>query len=160
MTIVLQRVDERLIHGQVVVGWGARLHPSRYVVVDDDLAASDWEQELYLLALEGEAQAVFTTTAEAAEQLELWRSDDQRTVLLTRTLETMRRLAELGSMAGTEVNLGGIHDAPGRVEVAPYLFMSLSERRDVEALTEAGVHVSGRDLPDARRIGLAALLPR
>ena len=44
--IVLFRVDERLIHGQVVIGWGHELRPERYVVVDDDLAESPWEQEL------------------------------------------------------------------------------------------------------------------
>ena len=51
MAIVLFRVDERLIHGQVVVGWGTRLHPNRIVVVDDDLAVSPWEQDLYTLGL-------------------------------------------------------------------------------------------------------------
>ena len=36
MPITLLRIDERLIHGQVVVGWGERLHMDRIVVVDDD----------------------------------------------------------------------------------------------------------------------------
>jgi PTS system mannose-specific IIB component/fructoselysine and glucoselysine-specific PTS system IIB component len=44
MSIVLFRVDERLIHGQVVVGWGAELHPDRIIVVDDEIAHSQWEQ--------------------------------------------------------------------------------------------------------------------
>ena len=51
MTVVLYRIDERLIHGQVVIGWGTQLHPDSYLVVDDALAASDWEQELYVLGL-------------------------------------------------------------------------------------------------------------
>ena len=44
MAVLLYRVDERLIHGQGVVGWGTRLHPNRIVVVDDELALSEWEQ--------------------------------------------------------------------------------------------------------------------
>ena len=51
MAIVLYRVDERLIHGQVVLGWGRELRPGRYVVVDDALAESEWEQELYRLSV-------------------------------------------------------------------------------------------------------------
>ena len=47
MPIVLFRVDERLIHGQVVVGWGSKLRPDRFLVVDAALATSEWEQELY-----------------------------------------------------------------------------------------------------------------
>ena len=38
MPVVLCRVDERLIHGQVVIGWGHELRPDRYVVVDDEIA--------------------------------------------------------------------------------------------------------------------------
>jgi mannose/fructose/N-acetylgalactosamine-specific phosphotransferase system component IIB len=51
MPIVLFRVDERLIHGQVVVGWGGPLHADRIVVVDDAIAGSPWEQELYCLGV-------------------------------------------------------------------------------------------------------------
>ena len=38
MTVVLFRVDERLIHGQVVVAWGRRLETESLVVVSDELA--------------------------------------------------------------------------------------------------------------------------
>jgi hypothetical protein len=47
VSIVLFRVDERLVHGQVTVGWGMRLRPALYVTVDDALAGGDWEQELW-----------------------------------------------------------------------------------------------------------------
>ena len=51
MTLVLFRIDERLLHGQVIVGWGMRLGIDYYVVVDDDLAASEWEREIYSAGL-------------------------------------------------------------------------------------------------------------
>ena len=57
MSIALYRVDERLIHGQVVVAWGNLLHPERIVVVDDALADSTWEQELYTLGLPADRDA-------------------------------------------------------------------------------------------------------
>jgi mannose/fructose/N-acetylgalactosamine-specific phosphotransferase system component IIB len=64
MPIVLHRVDERLIHGQVVVGWGAQLHAARIVVVDDDIAASEWEQDLYCLGLPPEIAPEFVSVVE------------------------------------------------------------------------------------------------
>ena len=45
MPIVLLRVDERLIHGQVVVGWGGPLHADHLVVVDDDIAGSPDDED-------------------------------------------------------------------------------------------------------------------
>ncbi len=44
MSVVLYRVDDRLIHGQVVVGWGQRLGVGFIVLVDDGVQANDWEQ--------------------------------------------------------------------------------------------------------------------
>src|SRR6185436_7703367 len=46
MSWILVRVDDRLIHGQVVIAWGGRMHPARIWVADDAIAASDWEREL------------------------------------------------------------------------------------------------------------------
>jgi mannose/fructose/N-acetylgalactosamine-specific phosphotransferase system component IIB len=44
MAIVLFRVDDRLTHGQVVVGWGRPLGINRIVLVDEQVAGSAWEQ--------------------------------------------------------------------------------------------------------------------
>ena len=159
MAILLFRVDDRLIHGQVVLGWGSRLHPTHYLVVDDDLAVSDWEQELYRLSLAGEAHADFVTVAELLGALSDWTEAAERTVLLTRDLETMLRLAEGGALAGQELNLGGIHHAPGRDAVRSYLHLDEADRDRLRRLTALGVTVSGRDLPDSPRVGLTALLP-
>lgn len=158
MAIVLFRVDERLIHGQVVVGWGNHLHPDVIVVVDDDLAGSPWEQELYVLGVPSEMQARFETVADARGLLQSWRSAPARFVVLTRDIETMGRLAGHGAMRGEEVNIGGIHHAPGRAAILPYVYLSEEERAQVAALRGEGVVVSARDLPDARRVGLDQLL--
>src|SRR5690606_7517584 len=73
--IVLYRVDERLIHGQVVIGWGSQLKPGRYLVVDDAVAGSDWEQELYVLSLPEGTGAEFVSVAEARTRLPGWKED-------------------------------------------------------------------------------------
>ena len=157
MTVVLYRVDERLIHGQVVLGWGNQLRPERYVVVDDELAASDWEQELYRLGA-GDAEVLFASVAEARRLLSQWREDDERSILLTRDVGSMLRLARGGTLGGEKVNLGGIHHGPERVEVLSYLHLTAGDREDLATLAEEGVDVSARDLPDAHKVPLSALL--
>lgn len=152
MSIVLYRVDERLIHGQVVLGWGGELHPRRYIVVDDDLAASEWEQDLYRLAVPDETEVVFSAVADARSRLADWAGEGVRTVLLTRDVATMAALGEGGGLSGVEVNLGGIHHRPGRTEVRPYLFVGDEEREGVRSLVEGGAAVSGRDLPGGLRV--------
>jgi len=157
MSIVLFRIDERLIHGQVVIGWGYQLRPDRYAVVDDDLAASQWEQDLYRLGA-GTAEVVFTTTEDARERLSEWRDDARRTILLTRDVATMSRLAAGGTLSGESVNLGGIHHGPGRRELLTYLHLTAEDEEHLVNLAATGVDVGARDLPDAHRVPLKTLL--
>ena len=157
MPIVLYRVDERLIHGQVVIGWGYHLRPDRFTVVDDELAASDWEQDLYRLGA-GDSSAEFSTVQTARERVPEWRTELERSILLTRDIGTMRRMAAERLLDGERVNLGGIHHGPGRDEVLSYLHLSDEERLDLRAIAGEGADVSARDLPDAHRVQLANLL--
>ncbi|HET7276244.1 MAG TPA: PTS sugar transporter subunit IIB [Longimicrobiaceae bacterium] len=159
MSIVLFRVDERLIHGQVVVGWVERLHVDRIIVVDDEIAASEWEKELYCLGVPPEADAMFVTVATARQDFASWMEQSRRLVVLVRSVETLSRLAEGGLLNGQTVNLGGIHHAPGRERFLPYLFLSDDELKELERLVAAGVTIAARDLPGSRSVPLGSLRP-
>ena len=158
MSVVLYRVDERLIHGQVVVGWGAQLEPDRIVVVDDVLAESPWEQELYAVGLPPEIAAEFVATDDAVDRLPEWQRGPERIILLTRDIESMAELAEAGGMDGVRVNIGGVHHAPGRDRVLRYVFLGDAEREALRRLGAQGVEVVARDVPGARGVGLDELV--
>ena len=158
MAIVLLRVDERLIHGQVVVGWGGPLHVDRIVVVDDDIAASPWEQELYCLGVPPEMEASFVSVDQGRRLVPEWRDGTRRVIALVRDIPTALRLAEGGVLDGVEVNLGGIHHAEGRARVLPYLHLSDGDREALRGLAAAGARVSARDLPATRPVPLDELL--
>lgn len=158
MPIVLYRVDERLIHGQVVIGWGSQLQPSRYLVVDDELALTEWEQDLYRLAVGNGAAVSFHSVDEARRLLPQWSASDEKSVLLTRDLDTMLRLARGRLLEDRHVNVGGIHHAEGRSRVRSYLYLDDADRARVRALEEEGVDVTGRDLPGSLRVSLHDLL--
>jgi len=157
MPIVLFRVDERLIHGQVVVGWGGPLHADRIVVADDEIAASPWEQELYCLGVPPEIDAVFVTVDEARRRIPEWKGG-RRVIVLVRDVATARRVAEGGALAGEEVNLGGIHHAEGRTRVLPYLHLGPGDGDALREIAVSGAEVSARDLPATRKVMLDELL--
>lgn len=158
MPVLLFRIDERLIHGQVVVGWGAVLHPELIVVVDDELAVSSWEQELYTLGVPSEMEAAFYSVEAARQEVAGWREGKRRIIVLTRDPGTMRRLAAGGLLRGAEVNLGGLHFGPGRRAILPYLFLDPGEEEELRRLEAEGVTISAQDLPGSRRILLPELL--
>lgn len=158
MAILLCRVDDRLIHGQVVVGWGAHLGLDFIAVVDDELSQSEWEQDLYHAGLPEDIDARFVGVEKAAHLIPKWAANAERGFVLTRDLATMRSLAEQGVLDDIEINLGGLHDAPGRRRVLPYLFLGVEDREELDRLRRTRAEVSAQDVPSARKIRLEELL--
>ncbi|MGH7720640.1 MAG: PTS system mannose/fructose/N-acetylgalactosamine-transporter subunit IIB [Gemmatimonadaceae bacterium] len=149
MPIELYRVDDRLIHGQVVVGWGQPLGLGFVVLVDDEVAASDWEQELYRMGVPPEMDVYFASVDEAVQRLATWQRDERPGILLTGDIDTMRRLIE---QSGTirAVNLGGIHHKAGRLQRLRYLYLTPAEEKTLRSLAADGVDVTCQDVPAAR----------
>lgn len=158
MSVVLFRIDERLIHGQVVMGWGPQLAVEHYVVVDDELATDEWEQDLYRLGLPNTAFADFLTVGEARARLGDLDADPRPIVVLTRTIAAMNGLAEGDALRGREVNIGGVHHAAGRTQRVSYVFLGQAEEEGLQALADEGVVVSAQDLPGSRAVDLESLL--
>jgi PTS system mannose-specific IIB component/fructoselysine and glucoselysine-specific PTS system IIB component len=127
--------------------------------VDDELATSEWEQDLYRLGT-SDSEIVFASVEAARLMLPEWRQDLVRSILLTRDVASMLRLARGGLLRDEKVNLGGIHHGPGRLQVLTYLHLTEDDVAGLRALEhEEGVEVSARDLPDAHKVPLKALLP-
>lgn len=158
MPIVLFRVDERLLHGQVLVGWGARLALRYYLVVDDLLAASDWEQELYAAGVPDGVGVAFLGTAEAVRRLDEFDARPEPGAVLTRGTRAMRALAEAGLLRGRRVNVGGIHAGPSRRRALDYVYLGADEAEDLRAIGEGSLSVTARDLPPSPDVPLAELL--
>jgi mannose/fructose/N-acetylgalactosamine-specific phosphotransferase system component IIB len=157
VTLVLHRIDDRLIHGQVVVGWGQPLDIDFILLVDDAVAASDWEQELYRMGVPPHMEVQFLSVDDAAARLPQFRADSRRGILLTGDIATMTRLAERDG-ALTMVNLGGIHHRVGRTQRLRYVFLTADEERELRALAARGVAISAQDVPGARPVPLQELL--
>ncbi len=148
MSQVLFRVDERLIHGQVVVGWGRRLHPHRIVVVSDSLSREPVEQDIYRTGLPASIEAVFWNLDEAIKGLPAVLDSDETIIVLTEDLETMLRLAG-GGIPITDVNIGGLYAGEGRTRLLPYVWLSSDDEQRVRELEALGVRVVAQDLPTA-----------
>ena len=157
MALELYRIDDRLIHGQVVVGWGQPLDVGFIVLVDDDVAASEWEQELYRMGVPPEMEVHFATVADAARCHGGWMTDPRPGILLTGDIATMRRLADAVETLRA-VNIGGIHHRAGRVQRLRYVFLSPEEESALRALAARGVTVTAQDVPAARPVSLEAVL--
>ena len=124
--IALYRVDDRLIHGQVVVGWGKPLNVGFIVLVDDAVRASAWDQELYRRGVPAGIDVVVASTAEALACLPDWQGDARVGLLVTGEIDTLARLAS-DSHGVPRINIGGVHHRPGRSPRLRYVYLSDAE---------------------------------
>jgi mannose/fructose/N-acetylgalactosamine-specific phosphotransferase system component IIB len=129
------------------------------VLVDDEVAASDWEQELYRMGVPQDMEVYFDTVESAATNLERYQFDERRGLLLTGDIGTMTRLVDATEEI-RRVNVGGIHHKPGRDQRLRYVFLSPVEEAQLQALEARGVEITAQDVPAARPVPLDELLSR
>lgn len=157
MSIELFRIDDRLIHGQVVVGWAQPLDVSFIVLVDDEVSQSDWEQELYRMGVPPTVDVHFDSVETASAKLPGYMADVRRGILLTGDIDTMRRLVEKSGIV-SRCNLGGIHHRSGRNQRMRYVFLSTDEEQALRDMAAGGVEVTAQDVPAARAVPLDDVL--
>ena len=157
MPLELYRIDDRLIHGQVVVGWGQPMRIGFIVLVDDEVAASEWERELYRMGVPPEVDVIFETVDGAATRIDEFARDPRPGILLTGDVQSMARLAAKCGTVRT-VNLGGIHHRAGRTQKLRYVFLAPDELEALRALGASGVEVTAQDVPGAKPVPLTDVL--
>jgi mannose/fructose/N-acetylgalactosamine-specific phosphotransferase system component IIB len=153
MPIALCRIDDRLIHGQVVVGWGTPLGVGFIVLADDSVADSEWEQELYRMGVPPGVDVSFVSVETASRTYQQYAADKRVGILVTGDAASMRRLVELVP-AIRAVNIGGIHHRADRIQKLRYVFLNAIEEETLRCIAARGVDVTAQDVPSARPVPL------
>ena len=156
---IIWRIDDRLIHGQVIVGWCGQLPIKRMVVIDDEIAASDWERELLLLAAPPHIYTNIYSTREITQKINEWNSDKDLTLTLFKSPLTVKILLEEG-IQFNKVNIGGIHYREDRKEILSYVYLSEDEIEMLQELMQEGITFECQDLPTSPAYELQKLIQR
>lgn len=158
MSLALVRLDDRLIHGQVVVGWGQPLNAAFIVLVDDEVRGSEWEQDLYRMGVPPQVEVVFASLSEAERRLPDWEADRRPGILLAGDIDTMVALVAAGAGRIRHVNIGGVHHRAGRSERLRYVYLTDEEAEKLRRLASNGVAVTAQDVPTARAVPIGDFL--
>jgi mannose/fructose/N-acetylgalactosamine-specific phosphotransferase system component IIB len=146
VSIELLRIDDRLVHGQVVEGWVKALHINRIVVASDAVDADDTQKALYHLAVPHGVELTCLGITEAAKEWKANRWKNERAIMLVSTPEEVLALSEAGSPVKS-VNLGGLHFRNGRVQVLKGISLDEHDVRALKKLASKGIVLEARALP-------------
>jgi PTS system mannose-specific IIB component len=151
------RVDNRLIHGQVVEAWLPHLKVSRVVVADDEAAQSPLMRAAMSLALAGAVEVQIASLNEV--DFATLSKDTQPTLVLLRDVPAAA-VARGRGLPVTHLNLGNVHFGSGRRQVSPSVYLSAEDVRALEQLGGAGAEVEARGVPSDRPVRLPEILER
>ncbi|MDA3839155.1 MAG: PTS sugar transporter subunit IIB [Candidatus Delongbacteria bacterium] len=144
----LIRIDDRLIHGQVVVGWGSKLNPD-YIILSDDIVASDEsESELYLLGVPFEYEGKVIGFSDTVEFIKENKSN--KFIIVVKSPNSIIDLLKYG-LEITHLNIGGMHSKEGKKEINHYVYMNDKDYNNLLDINKKGIEVYIQDLPCERK---------
>lgn len=132
--IVLFRIDERLIHGQVAVAWSKTLKVTHIVVASDKAAESELQKAALKMAAPADVKVTVRSMESAAEVLNDPRLADKRVMVVVKTPRDALNLARL--VPGIPmVNLGncGFLEGDGKKNYSSYIRL---DDGDIQVLRE------------------------
>jgi PTS system mannose-specific IIB component len=152
--IALLRVDNRLLHGQVLETWIPRLAVTEVVVADDEAAESPLARAAMTLCVPPELRTRIVPVA-AVPWAEL-AAASHAVLVIVRDVSALSgaRTSGLVPAFARVVNLGNVHFGPGRRPVTPSVFLSAEELDAVRALAQAGFEVQARAIPSDAPTGM------
>ena len=146
MDIQLLRIDDRLIHGQVVVGWVKVLEIKRLVVVNDAVAKNPMQRTLMEIAVPSGLGVSFYSVEEAAKACARDAGSGERALLLFSNPSDVRGYVEKGGPA-TSVNVGGMHFSEGRNQVCRIVCVTPEDVVAFKDLRRRGLPLEVRAVP-------------
>jgi mannose/fructose/N-acetylgalactosamine-specific phosphotransferase system component IIB len=157
MNIQLVRIDDRLIHGQVVIGWAGHLNTKRIILCDASVAENDWEKELYLSSVPEQIEAYVMTTAQTIKYINEHNDDLNSTMILVNSPLVIEDLIRNGIQID-KVNVGGIHFKEGRKKLLNYLYLNEDEINSFKRCIDHGIQFDCQDIPLCKRTPLSKLI--
>ena len=159
--IALVRIDNRLVHGQVLEAWVPALSAQGILVADDEVAANPLARAAMSLAIPKKVAFRVAPIAEVAAMLRPGGpgAPAPRTLVLVRNVRDAVALREQG-VPLPHLNLGNVHFSEGRAQVTPTVYLDAAEIEALEQLGATGTEIEARAVPAETPVTLPAIAER
>lgn len=140
--ILMTRIDNRLVHGQVGVAWTTALPGVNLIVVADDLAAADpLQQSLMTATAKSSGCGIRFFTLDKTIAVIHKASASQHIFLVVRNPQSAHKLVE-GGVPIDKLCIGNMHVGPGKeVTGDVHVYMDEKDKDDLRAIRAKGVDV-------------------
>ena len=150
MTIKVIRIDDRLIHGQIVQGWLKLVQIDKILVVSDEVAKDEMQKVLLSMAVPNNIKLFIKNIKDASYDILNNVYEKDNLMILFSNPHDIVRMLDNGIKFNT-INIGGMHFAHGKKQLLPNLSV---DRKDIESflkLIKYGIELETRALPQDER---------
>ncbi len=144
--ILLTRIDNRLVHGQVGVTWTSTIGANLLIVVDDDVAQDEIQQKLMGITAETYGFGIRFFSIEKTIKIISKAAPHQKIFLICRTPHTVRMLLE-GGISLSDVNVGNMHFSEGKKQISSKVYVNQQDLEDLLFIKKQGVNIFIQDVP-------------
>lgn len=144
--ILLTRIDNRLVHGQVGVTWTSTIGANLLVVVDDDVAQDEIQQKLMGITAETYGFGIRFFSIKKTIEVINKAAPHQKIFLICRTPQTVRKLLE-GGVTLKDVNVGNMHFSEGKKQISSKVYVDEQDLQDLQFIKKSGVNIFIQDVP-------------
>lgn len=153
--LVLTRIDDRLIHGQVMTAWIKNKGAENVVIVDDGTANDEYMIEVLEMAIPDEIAIGIFTKEEGVQFFE--QGLDAPTILLVKGPEALNYMVDHG-IDIREVDLGGMGARKDRSVLYKNISTSEKEKEEFRELVNKNVNVFIQVMPQDKPVSITELL--
>ena len=157
MSIVLARIDDRLIHGQVATNWLKVTGPQMVVVVDDKLPDDPLQVQILKMAAPPGIKVYVQTPEKIGGKLLSGALDAYKIVLIFAGVEAPMKLLQMGVKIPS-INIGGMRFREGRDKLSKTISMTPQEREIAKRIAAMGVELEHRQLHSDSKMDVVPLL--
>ncbi|MDD4570601.1 MAG: PTS sugar transporter subunit IIB [Tepidanaerobacteraceae bacterium] len=155
--IVLARIDDRLIHGQVVTSWVKQTNANRIIIVDNPLTKDVFMQRLLKAAAPSGISVSILTTEDAVKFLKEEPSAGENIIILVKVPEAIEALID-GGVVLDKVILGGMGAKEGRSRFNKNVSASSKEVECIKRILEKGVSMYYQMVPNERAVDVKKII--
>ena len=156
MDIALVRVDNRLVHGQIIEGWVPFIRASYIFVVDDEVSNDFFRETVIKMAVPREVEVAVFSVETFAHEVPFEQGSGKKAIVLFSTLSDALRSYKLG-FRFKRLNVGNVYNDECRQQLSTCVMLSDGDMDSIRELLQSGVHVEMRRTPREKPTNILAL---
>lgn len=152
--INLARVDDRLIHGQVMTKWSKGLSTNALFVIDNPTAKDPFLKDIFVMSTANSGMTIkVLSTDEAIEYWENKNFENYRAILLFKNIATVKEVVDRG-LPIKKLNIGGIAKTKEAKFVISSVGLTLKDADILKEIESKDVEVFFQTVPDTKAVSL------